>query len=484
MPKIKIKDLVIILPGITGSVLQKNGRDLWAVSSQAIVQGLFSGGASLQQLKLDHDDPDVDDLGDGIQATSLIQDVHMVPGLSKIDGYTGMRRLFTEQFEVVTGDLHSDRPANYFEFPYDWRRDNRAIARQLQQLVATRLPRWRDFSGAQDARVILVAHSMGGLISRYYLEVLGGWRDCRTLLTFGTPHRGSVNALGFLANGYKQLFIDLTAVLRSCTSVYQLLPIYPMLTVESTNQDQRVAEVNSIPNVDQARAQAALQFHRDIEKAEQSNQSNPDYLQHGYFQTPIVGVSQPTFQSALLSGGKLTLLRDRPAIVPESMVDGDGTVPRVSAIPLAQSERFRGFFAAEQHGSLQNNTTLLDQLYQWMVQLQAPDLSNIRDLAPAGPPQERAALGLELDDLYTAAQPVTLQATLLNTTQDFGGVIATIRARSSRRRARKVKLQPAQGNHWHATVLTLPPAIYELTLATARADPGAPEPVHGLFAVV
>ncbi len=40
---------------------------------------------------------------------------------------------------------------------------------------------------------------------------------------------------------------------------------------------------------------------------------------------PASAVSQPTFQSALFSGGKVTLLRERPAIIPESMADGDGT---------------------------------------------------------------------------------------------------------------------------------------------------------------
>jgi triacylglycerol esterase/lipase EstA (alpha/beta hydrolase family) len=53
---------------------------------------------------------------------------------------------------------------------------------------------------------------MGGLISRYYLEVLEGWRDCRALVTFGTPYRGAVDAVNYLANGYKQLFVELTEV--------------------------------------------------------------------------------------------------------------------------------------------------------------------------------------------------------------------------------------------------------------------------------
>ena len=77
---------------------------------------------------------------------------------------------------------------------------------------------------------------MGGLVARWYLECLGGWQDTRALITFGTPHRGSLNAVDFLVNGFvKKLgplkVADLSRLLRSLTSVYQLLPIYPCVDV-------------------------------------------------------------------------------------------------------------------------------------------------------------------------------------------------------------------------------------------------------------
>lgn len=40
-------------------------------------------------------------------------------------------------------------------------------------------------------RITLVAHSMGGLVSRVYLQMLGGDRRVQTLITLGTPHQGS-----------------------------------------------------------------------------------------------------------------------------------------------------------------------------------------------------------------------------------------------------------------------------------------------------
>jgi hypothetical protein len=84
--KIPMRDMVIILPGITGSVLQKDGKDLWAVSGQAIWQILKNSDKSIQYLKLVQDDPEAESLGDGIRATRLVEDAHLIPGLVKLMG--------------------------------------------------------------------------------------------------------------------------------------------------------------------------------------------------------------------------------------------------------------------------------------------------------------------------------------------------------------------------------------------------------------
>lgn len=86
--KAPMKDLVVILPGILGSVLQKDGKDFWAVSEQSIWQVLTKSGATIRNLTLAQDDPEAESLGDGIRATSLVQDTHLIPGFWKIDGYT------------------------------------------------------------------------------------------------------------------------------------------------------------------------------------------------------------------------------------------------------------------------------------------------------------------------------------------------------------------------------------------------------------
>jgi pimeloyl-ACP methyl ester carboxylesterase len=66
--------------------------------------------------------------------------------------------------------------------------DIRAAARDLGQHVE----RLCAVSGSD--RVHVVGHSLGGLIARYYVQRLGGDARVDTLVTLGTPHRGSAIA--------------------------------------------------------------------------------------------------------------------------------------------------------------------------------------------------------------------------------------------------------------------------------------------------
>lgn len=67
-------------------------------------------------------------------------------------------------------------------------------ARELQEYVEDEV-----YDGGE---VSILAHSMGGLASRYYLEELGGDAYVDSLVTLGTPHQGSLLAtLGWFTRG-------------------------------------------------------------------------------------------------------------------------------------------------------------------------------------------------------------------------------------------------------------------------------------------
>jgi triacylglycerol lipase len=57
----------------------------------------------------------------------------------------------------------------------------------------------------KDADFHIVAHSMGGLISRYYLQELGGHEHCHSLITLATPHHGTSAAYLYPGKGAVQM---------------------------------------------------------------------------------------------------------------------------------------------------------------------------------------------------------------------------------------------------------------------------------------
>ena len=99
----------------------------------------------------------------------------------------------------------------YYLLLYDWRQDNLQAVRALDRLIE----QIRLDYGQPELRVDLVAHSMGGLIARYYLrygsvDVLDrndfpvngdGAAKVRRTILLGTPNFGSVTALTGLIDG-------------------------------------------------------------------------------------------------------------------------------------------------------------------------------------------------------------------------------------------------------------------------------------------
>ena len=103
--------MVLLLPGITGSVLQKNGKDIWAISGQAALRLLTNKGDWVQDLALDGGD------SRGVIAARVMPDAHVVPGLVKIDGYSAMAKMVTDTFRTNPGSIWDTQPANFMNSP-------------------------------------------------------------------------------------------------------------------------------------------------------------------------------------------------------------------------------------------------------------------------------------------------------------------------------------------------------------------------------
>jgi len=244
---------------------------------------------------------------------------------------------------------------------------------------------------------------MGGLVARYFLEVLDGWRDTRALITFGTPFRGSLHALDALANGVRKGprgLVKLTELARSLNSLYQLLPTFEAYD-DGSGELARVGEIRGIPNLDPARAAAALAFHREMLDALRENERDPEYRSRPYLLRPVVGIRQKTWQSARLDDGRIRLLHTRRGEDPR----GDGTVPRMSATPPELGNRHLEVFASTRHASLQNADSVLVDL-EGIVSGFAFDQDHWLSGRSGG---RWAELSLEVDDLYLDSEPIRVR---------------------------------------------------------------------------
>ena len=129
------------------------------------------------------------------------------------------------------------------------------------------------------------------------------------------------------------------------------------------------------------------------------NNLKVDAYQTGRYKLfPIVGNVQSTLQSAILQNGKVVL---HPSLE-NADNSGDGTVPRVSAIPHEYSKANNATFAAMKHGSLQNTPSLLEHLEGVITGLDI-------DLGAFLEPDKRGVkLSLTADDVYFTDERVII----------------------------------------------------------------------------
>jgi pimeloyl-ACP methyl ester carboxylesterase len=81
----------------------------------------------------------------------------------------------------------------------------------------------------------VIAHSLGSLVTRYYVERLGGKQKVERIVFMGGPHLGTPTSFASLLKGPGLLPFGLRNdrlrdVLASFPSWFQLLPIYPFVS--------------------------------------------------------------------------------------------------------------------------------------------------------------------------------------------------------------------------------------------------------------
>lgn len=195
----------------------------------------------------------------GVSAYSSLRD-----GLQTVVGYTPDKDLFT--------------------FSYDWRLDNRVASVRLERALARYEALYLDHlkqelgakgsnreellgelcetlkaAGAsgpdcRNVRFTLIAHSMGGLVARYFVRQLGGGPWVSKLILLGSPGLGSMDALRAVAEGeYLEEGVHFYGVERvrpiifSSPATFQMLPRYDEAFVEVALGAQEIPAEALVP---------------------------------------------------------------------------------------------------------------------------------------------------------------------------------------------------------------------------------------------
>jgi len=236
-PVVTGKSPIIIIPGLTGSELinSKTGQVAWFRTSRPKDDDVRLPISS--NLARNRDNLIAGDIIREIKIAKLLPEIEIYEKLIASLQTTGGYR--EAKWNTATKEDFQD---TFYVFAYDWRRDNVENARLLIQKIETLKRRL----GKPDLRFNIVAHSMGGLISRYAamygnVDIPAGtpkptWAGARHLnkiFLLGTPNEGSLLALDGLINGvvYAGGKINLPWVQNlsrfdvfTIPSVYQLLP--------------------------------------------------------------------------------------------------------------------------------------------------------------------------------------------------------------------------------------------------------------------
>ena len=242
----EVRRPVIVVPGQFGSVLWRGKEKIWPNVRTIVTHP--------EKFEVAPDNP--------IEARGIVDEVVVVPGIVEIESYSRIHNYLDDTLEYTLGK-------DLLELSYDWRDDVRLAAQKLAQLVDN----WDT-----DEPVTIIAHSLGCLVSRYYVDCLGGDRKVRKLILMGGPNYGSLNALLtiFLGNiGELESFLNtisgslLQNIRRTFTTFpteYQMLPTYPCIFDQNGQPVDVYKKRGWLPPEQQLFLHTSYEFHQELSR--------------------------------------------------------------------------------------------------------------------------------------------------------------------------------------------------------------------------
>lgn len=245
---------VVVIPGILGSKLtDEDGTKVWGSFTFGAADVDKAVGARQVALPMELGAP-LSELRDSVYPSDVLDVIELDIGLLRgfeIGAYVDIMQTLAagkyrdeslgESGAIDYGGLHY----TCYQLPYDWRRDIAEQAAALHGVIREAQDVNRDARGLapdKPLRVDVVAHSMGGLVLRYYLRygtqplpeddslpelTWEGAQNVRQAILIGTPNAGSAGALVQLVNGLNlnPVFPNFRpSILGTMPAIYQLLP--------------------------------------------------------------------------------------------------------------------------------------------------------------------------------------------------------------------------------------------------------------------
>lgn len=375
--------LVVVIPGIGGSQL-------------ADASGTIVDAARLSSLVGVVRDPSVLDASNELRPVGLIGPCSLIWG-QLVTGYDGLlngisKGLGLSPGRVVTAGAELvDPDATVVAFPYDFRRSVEQIANDLDRVVRAR---------AQGRRVVLVAHSMGGLVAAWWWAFLSEGIDVHQIITLGTPFRGAAKALDTLVNGMRigpfALRQAVTDTVRTWDSVFDLLPHYQV--VDGTDKYQYPYElpsdITSAVTGFSGKALNAYQknqcLHEALLNRVAESGRNPFTVYYSQGHATLGHASIDTHSDGLV------VAKGNPRAIHASWDGGDGTVPMFSMIPyLMERDVSRWRRLAGKHQDLVEEKSVFEHLSEY-------SRTRLPAAARGGSYEASAYLQLDLDDVVLA----------------------------------------------------------------------------------
>ena len=228
------KKAIIIVPGVTGTELML-ASDTDNLSAGTKVWPPIEGGENFK-------DPSV--LNHTLNKLTAIQcdssgnSVYNL--IVKNDNNYGALDTYKELYNYLNEEFGTDREIVFFG--YDWRKPNNISGNLLKEKI-------NEYSS-----VIIVAHSMGGLVTSHMLRDTTVRQKVEKVITLGTPYLGSLEMLPLLSHGHygyidyvlenlhpvlaliaKEIVLQptLQAMAVNIPSLYELLPTQRYFSIDN-----------------------------------------------------------------------------------------------------------------------------------------------------------------------------------------------------------------------------------------------------------